>query len=65
MTNNNPHIGSSFDEFLDEENLLGEANEIAIKKVIDWYRSWYVQFSNSIAKYHFKGDRINAEKRYY
>jgi antitoxin HicB len=36
MTNNNPHIGSSFDDFLDEENLLLEANEIAIKRVIAW-----------------------------
>jgi antitoxin HicB len=36
MTNNNPHIGSAFDDFLDEENLLVEANEIAIKRVIAW-----------------------------
>jgi antitoxin HicB len=36
MTNTNPHIGSSFDDFLDEENLLVEANEIAIKRVIAW-----------------------------
>jgi antitoxin HicB len=36
MTNNNPHIGSSFDEFLNEENLLVEANEIAIERVIAW-----------------------------
>jgi antitoxin HicB len=36
MTNNNPHIGSSFDDFLDEENLRVEANEIAIKRVIAW-----------------------------
>jgi antitoxin HicB len=36
MTNNNPHLGSSFDDFLDEENLLVEANEIAIKRVISW-----------------------------
>jgi antitoxin HicB len=36
MTNNNPHMGSSFDDFLDEENLLAEANEIAIKRVIAW-----------------------------
>jgi antitoxin HicB len=36
MTNNNPHIGSSFDDFLDEEDLLVEANEIAIKRVIAW-----------------------------
>ena len=33
---NNSHIGSSFDDFLDEENLLVEANEIAIKRVIAW-----------------------------
>jgi antitoxin HicB len=36
MTNNNPHIGSSFDDFLDGENLLVEASEIAIKRVIAW-----------------------------
>jgi antitoxin HicB len=36
MINNHPHIGSSFDDFLDEENLLVEANEIAIKRVIAW-----------------------------
>jgi antitoxin HicB len=36
MTNKNPYIGSSFDDFLDEENLLVEANEIAIKRVIAW-----------------------------
>jgi antitoxin HicB len=36
MTNKNPRIGSSFDDFLDEENLLVEANEIAIKRVIAW-----------------------------
>ncbi len=36
MKNNNSHIGSSFDDFLDEENLLVEANEIAIKRVIAW-----------------------------
>jgi predicted XRE-type DNA-binding protein len=36
MTTKNPHIGSSFDNFLGEENLLVEANEIAIKRVIAW-----------------------------
>lgn len=36
MKNNNPHIGSSFDDFLNEENLLAAANEIAIKRVIAW-----------------------------
>jgi antitoxin HicB len=36
MKNSNPHIGSSFDDFLDEENLLTQINEIAIKRVIAW-----------------------------
>jgi antitoxin HicB len=36
MKDNNPHVGSSFDDFLEEENLLDEANEIAIKRVIAW-----------------------------
>jgi antitoxin HicB len=36
MKNNNSYIGSSFNDFLDEENLLVEANEIAIKRVIAW-----------------------------
>lgn len=36
MKNNNPQIGSSLDNFLDEENLLTQVNEIAIKRVIAW-----------------------------
>jgi antitoxin HicB len=36
VKNSNHHIGSSFDEFLEKENLLTEANEIAIKRVIAW-----------------------------
>jgi DNA-binding Xre family transcriptional regulator len=32
----NPHLGSTFDDFLEEENLLAEVNEIAIKRVIAW-----------------------------
>jgi antitoxin HicB len=36
MKNSNPHIGSPFDNFLNEESLLAEANEIAIKRVIAW-----------------------------
>jgi antitoxin HicB len=35
MKRHNPHIGSAFDDCL-EENLLTEANEIAIKRVIAW-----------------------------
>jgi len=30
------HIGSSFDDFLQEEGLLDEANAVAIKRVIAW-----------------------------
>lgn len=36
MKSSNPHIGSSFDNLLDEENLLTQVNEIAIKRVIAW-----------------------------
>ncbi|GAA6620853.1 helix-turn-helix domain-containing protein [Scytonema sp. NUACC26] len=34
--NNNPYIGSSFDDFLKEEGLLEEINLIAVKRVIAW-----------------------------
>lgn len=54
MTNNNPHIGSSFDDFLDEENLLVEANEIAIERVIAWQLQQEIESKNmtktSVAK---------------
>lgn len=30
------HIGSSFDEFLEEEGTLEEATEVAIKRVLAW-----------------------------
>jgi len=30
------NIGSSFDDFLQEEGLLDEANAVAIKRVISW-----------------------------
>ena len=36
MTNNNPHIGSSFEDFLAEEGLLEECTNMAIKRVIAW-----------------------------
>lgn len=32
----NPRIGSSFDDFLEEEGMLDEINTIAIKRVIAW-----------------------------
>ena len=34
MTKQNPHIGSSFEDFLKEEGRLEEATETAIKRVI-------------------------------
>lgn len=36
MKSHNPQIGLAFDDYLEEENLLTEANEIAIKRVIAW-----------------------------
>ena len=32
----NPHIGSSFEEFLNEETMAEEATAVAIKRVIAW-----------------------------
>lgn len=36
MTKKNPHIGSSFEDFLDEEGLLEECTNTALKRVIAW-----------------------------
>jgi hypothetical protein len=36
MTRKNPHIGSSFVDFLDEEGILEECTHTAIKRVIAW-----------------------------
>ncbi len=33
---NNPHIGSSFDDFLQEEAILEDATAVALKRVIAW-----------------------------
>ena len=32
----NKHIGSNFDDFLDEEGILEEATAVAIKRVLAW-----------------------------
>ena len=32
----NPHVGSSFDDFLAEEGILAETSAIAIKRAISW-----------------------------
>ncbi|MBD2384892.1 helix-turn-helix domain-containing protein [Cylindrospermum sp. FACHB-282] len=34
--NKNPHIGSSFDAFLEEDGTFDEINLIATKRVISW-----------------------------
>lgn len=34
MRPNKKHIGSSFDDFLEQENLLAETNAIAVKRVL-------------------------------
>lgn len=36
MTERNPHIGSSFDDFLAEEGTLAETTAIALKRVLAW-----------------------------
>jgi antitoxin HicB len=36
MKKANPHTGSSFDSFLEEEGLREEVEAIAIKRVIAW-----------------------------
>ncbi len=33
---NNPHLGSSFDEFLADESLYEQTNTTAIKRVLVW-----------------------------
>jgi antitoxin HicB len=46
VKNSNPHIGSSFDDFLAEESLLAEANEVAIKRVIAWQLQQEIERKN-------------------
>lgn len=36
MNSQNPHIGSSFDEFLAEEGILEHSEAVAIKRVLVW-----------------------------
>ncbi|NEQ42757.1 MAG: XRE family transcriptional regulator [Leptolyngbya sp. SIOISBB] len=33
---NNPHIGSSLDDFLEEDGVLAEVNALALKRVLAW-----------------------------
>jgi predicted XRE-type DNA-binding protein len=32
----NPHVGSDFESFLDEDGRLGEATALAVKRVLAW-----------------------------
>ena len=36
---NNPYIGSSFDDFLAEEDILEDCTQFAINKVSEWQES--------------------------
>lgn len=36
MTTKNPHLGSSFDDFLEDEGLLDSSREVATKRVLAW-----------------------------
>jgi predicted XRE-type DNA-binding protein len=36
MTHENPHIGSTFESFLQEEGIAEEVNAAAIKRVLAW-----------------------------
>jgi predicted XRE-type DNA-binding protein len=44
---NNKHIGSGFDDFLDEEGLLAETQAEASKRVIAWQIQEYLKESGT------------------
>lgn len=46
---NKRHIGSDFDEFLAEEGLLGEVEGVAVKRVIAYQLTQFMQ-ENSLSK---------------
>ncbi len=48
----NKHIGSSFDEFLEEENLFIETSAEALKRVLAWQIKNYLD-ENNIKKIDF------------
>ena len=33
---NNCHLGSAFDDFLEEEGILNEVTEVALKRILAW-----------------------------
>ena len=44
---NNPYIGSSFDDFLIEEDILEDCTQFAIDKVSEWQESNKIQVLQS------------------
>ena len=49
MSSNNPSIGSSLEDWLEEEGLLEDATNFAIKSVLAWQVGQYMQ-SNKLTK---------------
>ena len=43
----NKHIGSSFDDFLEDEGILGEAQAIAVARVLAWEVNQYLAEHNT------------------
>ncbi len=48
----NQHIGSSFDDFLEEDGLLPEAQALAIKRVLAWQLKEFMD-NRSLSKAEF------------
>lgn len=46
MTANNPHIGSSFEDWLNEEDMTDGVTAIAVKRVIAWQVSESMKAQN-------------------
>lgn len=42
----NPHIGSNFDDFLEEDGILEETTAVAVKRVIAWQLAQEMQAQN-------------------
>ncbi|MAZ90328.1 MAG: Fis family transcriptional regulator [Cellvibrionaceae bacterium] len=46
MAKKNPHIGSSFDDFLEDEGFLAETEAEAIKRVLAWQLTEFMAIHN-------------------
>jgi len=49
MNSRNPHIGSSLEDWLEEEGLLEDATNFAIKSVLTWQVGQYME-NNQLTK---------------